>query len=64
VKIMTRSYASAVTCTAKDERIVLCLYGPRGGTQFLGGLTLDGARALIDGLQCAVREFELSLTKV
>ena len=47
-----------MTCTAKDERIVLCLYGPRGGTQFLGGLTRDGAIALVGSLNTALRELD------
>jgi hypothetical protein len=53
---LSRAYASATACDHKNESIVLCVYGPRGGTIAMASLDIGGARELIISLERAIEE--------
>ena len=53
-----KAYASTETVYAEHGQIVVCLYGPRGGTQCTAELTREQAARLIFSLNRALRETE------
>lgn len=50
-------FACGHACVNGREQIIVCIYGPRGGTQHTCGLTLAAAVALRDDLTRALRAY-------
>jgi len=55
---MKHAYASTNVVTIGAGQIVICLYGPRGGTQCTAELTRESAAKLMFELNRALRETE------
>jgi hypothetical protein len=54
----TEINVSGSTVKLGEGPIVLSLFGKKGGTTFLGGMTVAGAKDLIDSLTRAVQKVE------